>query len=620
MLKATLNNIKIGSRLTLAFSILLLLFSGAVIFSVIALSNANERTAHILDHMVVRLDSLHEVEAGVRANSRRFMEYTLAEDHEKQANILNRMKANSERVNKAIDKLEAIATPEEKEWLENMRNIRKAQLDGFEEVKQAMAKGNVGEAISITTGPLTKKISAITEVVWKEIESQRKLLAAEVELSEATYAFNRRIMFVLLGLGLVSGIMLAWLITRSIVRPTQLANALAEAVAKGDMSVSNTYQANDEIGTLLKNMAVMQQTLKRFVSAQLEMAKAHNEQGRVSYQIRAEEFPGAYGEMARNTNEMVQSHVAMNNAFVEAMVQYANGDFSNQIAPLPGEKQKVSDTAERLREILMQAQQAARETLRVKVALDNASVCVMLADNDGVIRYQNKASAQLMSRSEATLRQVLPQFASSKIIGSNFDMWHKNPNHQRNLLSNLRAEYKTQMQLANMHFRLTANPILDSNGERLGTVVEWLDRTAEVNAEVDISTMVSAASAGDFSQRIAEQGKEGFFLQTAQGLNQVMGTSEAALNEIARMLGALANGDLTQSIEQDFQGVFGQLKDDSNSTIGRLAEIITQIREATDAINTAAREIAMGNTDLSQRTEQQASSLEETASSMEELT
>jgi methyl-accepting chemotaxis protein len=82
----------------------------------------------------------------------------------------------------------------------------------------------------------------------------------------------------------------------------------------------------------------------------------------------------------------------------------------------------------------------------------------------------------------------------------------------------------------------------------------------------------------------------------------------------------MADGDLTRSITTDYQGTFGQLKDDANTTVARLQEIVGQIKEATDLINTAAKEIASGNQDLSSRTEEQASSLEETASSMEQLT
>ncbi|TXT22995.1 MAG: aerotaxis transducer Aer2, partial [bacterium] len=121
-------------------------------------------------------------------------------------------------------------------------------------------------------------------------------------------------------------------------------------------------------------------------------------------------------------------------------------------------------------------------------------------------------------------------------------------------------------------------------------------------------------------QRLDVAGKDGFFLQLAEGINKLVQTSERGMHDVARVLRALSQGDLTQRIDADYQGLFGQLKDDTNATSERLSEIVAQIREATDAIHTAAREIASGNADLSARTESQASSLEETASSMDEFT
>jgi len=91
-------------------------------------------------------------------------------------------------------------------------------------------------------------------------------------------------------------------------------------------------------------------------------------------------------------------------------------------------------------------------------------------------------------------------------------------------------------------------------------------------------------------------------------------------NDMIRLLGALAQGDLTQTIAGTYTGIFKDMKTDANATVDRLSEIVTQIREATDSINTAAVQISAGNTDLSQRTEEQASSLQQTAFSMEQLT
>lgn len=90
--------------------------------------------------------------------------------------------------------------------------------------------------------------------------------------------------------------------------------------------------------------------------------------------------------------------------------------------------------------------------------------------------------------------------------------------------------------------------------------------------------------------------------------------------DMARVLGALAKGDLTETVTNEYTGSYKQVKIDSNTAVDQLNQIIGQIREASEAITTAAVQIASGNQDLSQRTEEQASSLEETAASMEELT
>ncbi|MCX7179262.1 MAG: methyl-accepting chemotaxis protein, partial [Proteobacteria bacterium] len=111
----------------------------------------------------------------------------------------------------------------------------------------------------------------------------------------------------------------------------------------------------------------------------------------------------------------------------------------------------------------------------------------------------------------------------------------------------------------------------------------------------------------------------GFFKQLAEGLNKLSEVTSTGLQDVARVLKTVAQGDLTQKIEGEYEGIFGQLKDDTNTTGERLREVIGRIKEATEAINTASQEIAAGNVDLSSRTEEQASSLEETSSSMEEL-
>jgi methyl-accepting chemotaxis protein len=261
----------------------------------------------------------------------------------------------------------------------------------------------------------------------------------------------------------------------------------------------------------------------------------------------------------------------------------------------------------------------AEENARVRQALDSVTANVMIADGDANIIYLNNSVSGMMRRAEADIRKALPHFDAANLRGKNIDIFHKNPSHQRDLLKNLTTTYHGKAEVGGRIFTVIANPVT-VDGQRIGSVVEWADRTAEVAIEKEVAAMIQAAGSGDFTRQINMDGKEGFFANLGKGLNELVGTIEVALNDIRRMLGAMARGDLTERITREYLGTFGQLKDDANTTADKLTEIIGKIRSSSGAILSAANEISQGNLDLSQRTEEQASSLEETASSMEEMT
>ncbi len=257
---------------------------------------------------------------------------------------------------------------------------------------------------------------------------------------------------------------------------------------------------------------------------------------------------------------------------------------------------------------------------RVRQALDSVSGNTMIADNDCNIIYMNAAVKGMMSNAQSDIRKDLPGFDATNLVGQNIDVFHKNPSHQRNLLAKMQSTYEAQIMVGGRTFSLIANPIKNEEGERLGAVVEWMDRTDEVAVEKEVDDLVKAAIDGDLSHRLETSNKDGFFLNLANGLNNLVGISDSVVNDTARVLDALAHGRLTETISADYHGSFGKLKQDSNATVAKLTEIITNIRESASTVSTGANEIAQGNADLSQRTESQASNLEETASSMEEMT
>jgi len=262
----------------------------------------------------------------------------------------------------------------------------------------------------------------------------------------------------------------------------------------------------------------------------------------------------------------------------------------------------------------------ADENLRIRQALDTVATNTLIADKNNNIIYLNNSFKTMMAGAQQDIQTVMPDFDSRKLLGTNMDAFHKNPTHQQNLLNKLSTTLKAEITIGKRMFALISNPILSSEGSRIGTVVEWCDRTEENGIEGEIAKLILAAGAGDLSIRIEEIGKDGFFLILAQGLNSLISIADGVISETVHMLDAVAHGDLTQRIETDYRGSFDKLKHDSNATADKLTEVIGNITFSANSVTSGSSEIAQGNAELGQRTEAQASALEETAASMETIT
>ncbi|MFC3129090.1 Cache 3/Cache 2 fusion domain-containing protein, partial [Coralloluteibacterium stylophorae] len=262
----------------------------------------------------------------------------------------------------------------------------------------------------------------------------------------------------------------------------------------------------------------------------------------------------------------------------------------------------------------------AGDNLRIRQALDNVTGSVMIADADRRIVYANASVQALLRNAESDLRRDLPAFDASRLIGGSIDDFHRRPEHQARLLAELTGTHSARIVVGGRTMTLVVNPIVSPEGERVGTVVEWNDRTAEVAVEDEVARIVAAAQRGDLDARIDLAGKQGFLLQLSEGMNRVLDTTRDGVGAVQDMLAAMAEGDLTRRIDRELPGTFGRMRDDANRTAAHLAEIVRGIQVTAGTIRDASGEIASGNQDLSGRTEEQAASLEETASSMEELT
>ncbi|WP_234886625.1 methyl-accepting chemotaxis protein, partial [Sinorhizobium saheli] len=135
-----------------------------------------------------------------------------------------------------------------------------------------------------------------------------------------------------------------------------------------------------------------------------------------------------------------------------------------------------------------------------------------------------------------------------------------------------------------------------------------------------IGEVVQAAVAGDFTRRISKDYDNADLNRFAAQVNELVTSVDRGVAETRRVISALAEGDLTQSMRGEFQGAFGELQQNVNQTLANLGAVLGEVRSAIDTINGGAGEMRIASGDLSKRTEQQAASLEETSSALEEIT
>ncbi len=133
-------------------------------------------------------------------------------------------------------------------------------------------------------------------------------------------------------------------------------------------------------------------------------------------------------------------------------------------------------------------------------------------------------------------------------------------------------------------------------------------------------SLIDAAHDGDLENRGDINKFEGSWRELIDGLNSVIATVVDPVQNAGEVLHSLSEGELRCQMKGDYRGEYATLQDNVNTTISRLEAIVIPVQVATDFISSYANEISAGNNSLSVRTDRQSGSLQETASSMEQLT
>src|SRR5262249_1275328 len=146
----------------------------------------------------------------------------------------------------------------------------------------------------------------------------------------------------------------------------------------------------------------------------------------------------------------------------------------------------LNEMQSKLRTQIETERAVAAENTRIRQALDKVSTSVVLADGNHQIIYLNETAQTTFARSQQEIRKSLPSFDAHRLRGSSMDSLTIDPAQQRRLLDTLSGSDVQERVLGACTFRTISNPVVSDTGERIGTVMEWTDRTPEVAVEKEM--------------------------------------------------------------------------------------------------------------------------------------
>src|SRR5579863_1628631 len=154
----------------------------------------------------------------------------------------------------------------------------------------------------------------------------------------------------------------------------------------------------------------------------------------------------------------------------------------------------LGEMQSKLRTQIEKERAVAAENRRIRQALDKVSTSVVLADDHHRIIYLNETAQATFARNQGEIRKSIANFDAQQLPGASIDALAVDAAQQRRVLDALSGSDVQERSLGACTFRSVSNPVLGDHGERIGTVVEWTDRTPEVAVEREMQGMLTAVN------------------------------------------------------------------------------------------------------------------------------
>lgn len=266
-----LSNLRIGARLGLGFALLLLLQLLITGIGLHEMANLSERVAFATEIGERKLDELNNVQSAIGKRAIAARNLALVTDSALQKGDIELVGSSQREIDKGLQGLATVmadpaaATPEERRMLEQLRALEARYLPIAGNVVALATSRQTDAAVKV----LTQECMPLLNQVLAHVSAFQSLLRKSADEGTAsTQAAYLRAKWMILGIScasLAGGLLLAFLMTRSITRPLGQAVNVAQQVASGDLTARIEVSDTSESGMLMRALRSMNDELAKVV-------------------------------------------------------------------------------------------------------------------------------------------------------------------------------------------------------------------------------------------------------------------------------------------------------------------------------------------------------------------
>ncbi|WP_426993177.1 methyl-accepting chemotaxis protein [Methylomonas sp. CM2] len=348
------NNMKIAVKLGLSFGVVLLLLGAIVWVGIANMGNLAETTRSIVEEDFVKVKYASDMVENTLDNGRLMRNMLLTDDESKLQEMKRDAQTNRDENKTILAKLDALIQSEKGrallEAVGNQRNLLSSKYDTFYSLLADKTKGKTA-ATEFLLKDWAPNNTAYVTAVKAVNDFQNERMKQAYKDADDLYDSSKTIMFGVALVALLISLLIAWFVTRGLIRqlggePGDVA-ALANRVAIGDLSSEIRLAAGDTT-SVMAAMKHMSDTIKVLLTDMDHMAREHDK-GEIDAIVDGGKFQGSFRTMAQGVNDMVGAHIAVKKKAMAVFKEFGNGNFEADIEKLPGKKAFINEAVDLVR-------------------------------------------------------------------------------------------------------------------------------------------------------------------------------------------------------------------------------------------------------------------------------